>query len=187
MRIFLAGLLGGVAMFLWGFVSWGVLDWHHVGTLPDEGDFVGALKGTPGGVYFVPGMSHGADLPDDEKAKLEEEWKRKHAQGPRAFVVYRPEGKEAMQPMDFVRGFSLGFLGCLLAAAMLATTRLSSWFGRFVFVVGFGLMAGIGEGYYWNYFSFPDEWTTVMVMDHVAGWATAGFVLASMVKPKPAA
>jgi hypothetical protein len=128
-------------------------------------------------VYVVPAPPHGGTGEEVEA------WKRRHAAGPRVFLVYRPGGKEPMRPADYARVFALHFLSALLAAAMLATARLRGWFGRFLFVVGFGLLAALGEGFYWNHFSFPDDWTAAMAADHLVAWALGGLVLASLVKP----
>jgi hypothetical protein len=178
MRVVIAGVLGGIVMFGWGAVSWTMIPWHSVGKLSDEAEVVGALKDSAAtdGVYFAPAM------PEGEEDAQAEDWELRYAEGPLAFIAYRRAGKDADMTMSLVRGFALSFLSVLLAAAMLATARLRGWFGRFLFVVGFGLLAAIGEGYYWNYFAFPDDWTAAMAADHIVAWALAGLVLASIVR-----
>ena len=62
LRILIGALVGGVMLFVWGFVSWVILDWHKTSgfQLPDEEEVVEALQDseTRDGVYWVPAPEH---------------------------------------------------------------------------------------------------------------------------------
>ncbi|MCP3979029.1 MAG: hypothetical protein GY716_06810 [bacterium] len=178
MRIVLAGVIGAIVLFVWGFVSWMALGWHNTtgGVLPDEPAVVQVLKDTVNdrgatepGVYWIPGMADMEGLDDAEKEAAVEAWGNKHREGPLAMLVYRPTGREPMDALMFVRGFVLDFLAALLAALLLAFAAgtISGYVGRVAFVTGLGMFVAIyGEGMSWNYFGMPNDWSLVMVVDH---------------------
>jgi hypothetical protein len=38
---------------------------------------------------------------------------------------------------------------------------------------------------YWNWFQFPDDWSTAMAADQIIGWTLATIVMAAIVRPRP--
>ncbi|MDQ2994245.1 MAG: hypothetical protein M3R00_04770, partial [Pseudomonadota bacterium] len=90
-RIFMAAVLGGLIAFIWGNISWVVLDWHlkAMHQFKDESAVAAVLKNNApeSGVYMLPQM------PNDSAARVGEDHKtlkEKHdaqvSEGPRAYV-----------------------------------------------------------------------------------------------------
>jgi hypothetical protein len=194
MRIVLAGVIGGIVLFVWGFISWTLLGWHHTygGTLPDEPAVVQVLKDTVNdrgktepGVYWIPGMADTTGMDADGMAAAYEAWANKHREGPNAMLIYHPTGREPLDALVLARGFAIDLLAALLAALLLAfaTRTISGYAGRVAFVTALGMMVAIyGEGMAWNYFRFPNDWSLIMVVDHLIAWFLVGLVAGAIVK-----
>lgn len=163
-----AGLAGGIALFVWGVVSWMVLPVHKatLRTLPDEGRVVEALResGTDRGLYLVPG--------DPAKG------------GPQALVVYDPAGSppnRMFRPM--VLGLLASIVAAMLSASVLAWTRISGFAGRMLLVVSFGVFAWLlGPATEWIWFHYPTGHALAMLLDAVLGWAIVGAVQTGILK-----
>ena len=123
MRIILAGIAGGIAMFLWSFVSHTVLPLGEVGVkmLPNEPAVMSAMKAniSEPGFYFYPGMDMAHDVSAEEQAA----WAERYKAGPRGILIYHPTGAEPMGP---------GMLLTVLLSGALARRRQSPECRRFL-------------------------------------------------------
>ncbi|MFN2383195.1 MAG: hypothetical protein ABR559_02915, partial [Gemmatimonadota bacterium] len=74
-RIMLAGLLGGLAVFVWGSVSWVVLPWHvaTMHPIPDGEAVTEALAArvTEPGIYHFPGRAESGQEEDAVAGRYE--------------------------------------------------------------------------------------------------------------------
>ena len=188
-RVLVAGLVGGIVLFVWGAVSWMAIGWHNTsgGKLANESAVVDVLKdGDNGsGVYWLPGHSR-EEM--DEAAK--ETYAQAHRDGPVGVIVYHPEGREPMPAMTFVQGFVIDFFAAVIAALLLsvAAGSIKGYLGRVAFVTALGLFVGVfADLTNWNFMFFPTDWTVVALIDHVVTWLLAGLAIAAIVKAKPAA
>jgi len=188
LRILMGAALAALAMFAWGFVSWAVLDWHKTSgyQLPNEAAVVAALKqgDTETGVYWIPGISPDVDMMGGKDEAAIESWTKRHEEGPVGLLAFQAEGREPMGTMMHVRGLALYFGIAFVAALLLASAGIRSFFGRLAFVVGLGVLAAIGQGFSWNYMYFPLDWTQVQAIDLLVAHAVGGFALALFVTPK---
>lgn len=185
-----AGVVGGIVLFLWGWIAWIVLPIHSdtLWNLPNEDVVVSALQTAPpaAGVYTVPGMPrYTAEMSDDQKAAATKEWEEKQQRGPVALIVLHPTGKDPMMASQMITGLIISMLTAFLAAWFLSrsTAVAGSFFQRVVFCGMLGVFASfVVHLMYWNWFNFPMNYTTAMVADTVIGWLLAGIAISAIVK-----
>lgn len=180
MRILVAGLIGGLAMFLWGAVSHMVLPIGDMGMkVPTEqASALAALAPTTqgSGVYMYPsaGME---DWNDAAKMQAFADSTRGQAY---AFVVYQPGGNPVNASMtpNLVKQWGSDTLGALVAAWILALGAFG--FGKRVAIAGaLGVFAWLAISVpYWNWYMFPTDFTLANLVEQVVGWMIGGSVMA---------
>ena len=183
-RVVIAGILGGVVIFLWGYLAHTVLGLGEVGIkeLSNEQAVVGALRASTSepGLYFFPGvgMTTGAS-PEQMRAAMQ-----KAAGGPYGIVIWHPSGAEYITPRRLGVQFGLNVVQALFAAILLScATGLSSYVSRVGFVFLAGLLAALSTNIeYWNWYSFPSNYTLGYMATQIIGFLLAGFVVAGFVK-----
>ena len=183
-RVVIAGILGGVVIFLWGYLAHTVLGLGEVGIkeLSNEQAVVGALRASTSepGLYFFPGvgMTTGAS-PEQMRAAMQ-----KTAGGPYGIVIWHPSGAEYITPRRLGVQFGLNVVQALFAAILLScATGLSSYVSRVGFVFLAGVLAALSTNIeYWNWYSFPSNYTGGYMATQVIGFLLAGFVVAGFVK-----
>lgn len=191
MRIIVSAVVGAFVVFMWGAVSWAALDlWGGAaGTLSPEAEsrMIGGLDDAidETGVYFAPmPVDHPADAPADVRERAMESWVERHREGPIAMVVFQQEGFEPMGASIMATGLLVDFVAALLVAA--AMVAVGGGYGR-RFAVGLALAvfaALTGHGMYWNWFQFPDGWSSAMAADQIIGWSLASLAMAGLLGPK---
>lgn len=180
MRIVIAGLIGGLVMFVWGVVAHMVLPLGEIGMrLPVAenvvlADLPQALGDQPG-VFLLPSMDP-AKMGDAEATKA---YSAKSLASPYAFVVYQPKGTDlmAMGPQIGVQWAS-DTLSALALAFVLGLAGLS--FGRrlaLAAVVAVFSWASVLVPY-WNWYRFPLDFTAAALIEQVVGWLLAGAAIA---------
>ena len=116
MRLLLAAFLGGLVLFFWGFVANMLLPLGMVGyeyPLAEDPVLATLQAQLPReGIYMVPGLTQ-AQFADPAQA---EAFGKKTAANPYAFIVYQPQGENALEMMDE--------LGLQLASSVLAADFL---------------------------------------------------------------
>ena len=184
-QIFIAGLLGGLAIFVWSSISWMALPWHSatISNLPAGEQIAQLLKesGSPSGVYHFPGF------PAEENEAAMAETVKKFNAGPNlTFLVYHPGGLIMMDPMQFIRALIFNILAATLGAYLLSLSGPPASFGqRFRFVALLGvIVAVVGPLSDWNWWHFPMGFTLVNTVDMLLTWMIAGAVIAWRVTPQ---
>ena len=165
-RIFLAGLLGAIAMFIWTSIAHMLLPLGEAGIreIPNETAVLDALQGSIGkkaGLYLFPGFGLGPNPTHEEKTEAMKHMDENLARHPSGIMVYHPAGSRRL---NMPRWLSIEFLTelaeALLAVVLLAQTRLTSFGGRVGFVVLAGVLAAIATNVsYWNWYGFPKVYT----------------------------
>src|SRR5512146_320083 len=117
MRILLAGIAAGVAMFIWSAIAHVATPLGTIGisTLPDESVTVGNLAsaiGDKGGLYLFP-MPSGTSGPSTSAATA-----------PGGFLVFNPRVATTMAPKNLVIEFLTELAEGLIAAWLLAQTAI---------------------------------------------------------------
>ncbi|MBP7917207.1 MAG: hypothetical protein KAZ45_01945 [Arenimonas sp.] len=179
MRVFIAGLLGGLVIFIWGAVSHMALPLGEMGMAEtrNEDAVIAVLKeNMPStGVYMVPGLSN-AQMSDEAAVNA---YQAKATSQPNAFVVYQAQGRDGTQmSQNLLREYLSNTLAALFAAIMLALGPFS--FGkRVVLSVGLGLFSWLTvSAPYWNWYRFPQDFSLANLAELAIGWLLAGIVMA---------
>ena len=179
MRVFIAGLLGGIVFFAWGAVAHMALPIGEMGMhmATAEDPILAALhENLPGeGVYIVPGFDMNKQ-PGEAAAKA---YAEKSRTNPYAFIVYQPTGRD---------NTDMGSMLGIQAATDIASALLVAWvlslgaagFGRRVAAAGaLGLFSWLTvSAPYWNWYRFTDAFTLGSLLEQVLGWLLAGAAIA---------
>ncbi len=176
MRVLIAGILGGIAMYV-------VLSILHLSPLGQvgvhampNGDAVASqisdAAGGKAGLYFAP---------DHMSAKPSA------ARGPFALVAFTPNAPTGLSPMQLTFEFLSELVEAIVAAWLLAQAALASYGARVAFVTGVGVVGAIlAEAPYWNWYSFPVDYSLTNAFMQIAGFFAAGLAMAWYLKPRVA-
>jgi len=180
-NVLIAGLLGGLAMMFWLFVSNAVLPLksnliHQVA--PDQLTLHTALKQsiTDPGCYAVPYLSH------EEEHLLDD-----YREQPVYSIVYTgySHGASAGGGMllPFVVVFAVGLLAAWLTA-QLTPTVLASYWRKVLFVMGIGLAIVLSDDILQLSFGpQPREYLLFLAVNNLITWTVGGLVIARWIRP----
>lgn len=180
MRILIAGIIGGLVMFMWGAVAHMALPIGEMGMkVPTEQTSAMSALGTSvqgTGVYMYPSMA-AEDWSDETKMKAFAD----SAKGqPYAFVVYQPGGNPVNASMTpaLIKQWGSDTLGAILLAWVLALGAFG--FGKRVTIAAvLGLFAWVAISVpYWNWYMFPTDFTIGTLLEQVIGWLLSGTAIA---------
>jgi hypothetical protein len=189
-RTFVAGLLGGVAMFVWMFVAHMVLPLGQAGVkeIPNEPPVLSAMEASMGagaGVYVFPGSGLPPNATSDQKSAAMRDYNGKLAASASGFLVYHGPGATLSLPKLLGIEFALEVVEALLAAWLLSMTFLTGLVARTGFVTVVGVVAAIvTNGSYWNWYSFSGTYTAAAVFTQIAGFLCAGLTIAAITRGK---
>ena len=184
-RLITGGIVGGITLFMWGFVSWVVLTWHFDTVRHDSSvmavveDIEDNLQET--GVYYFPPMT--TMRPDETEM---EAYTELHKNSPSGMIFYNAEHLDPMSPSRLFVGFLVDVGAALFATLLLivALPSLPKYWGRVVYVAALGVFAIFAirmvDGVFFN---LPIRWTMNMILDTAISWMLAGLVLAAIVRP----
>ena len=186
-RIFLAGVLGAIAMFAWTSIAHMALPLGEAGvqnTMNDDA-LLTALKSTVNdkdGLYIYPTMGLGPDATHAQRNEAMKSYEATLEKNPSGFFIYHPA---ASRPMNMGKYLTIEFatelLEALLAVFLLAQTRIGSFGGRLGFVTVAGILAAIATNVsYWNWWGFPGSYTAAYMLIQVVGFFLVGLVAAIM-------
>jgi hypothetical protein len=179
LRVVLAGVLGGIVLFVW-------LSIAHIATplatmglsqLPLEAPVTDALRANvpQAGFYMFPGMGVPLDAPRDQRQAAMQTYTKKYADGPVGILIYRPVGGAMMSSGKLITELLNNILQGLALAmilALLATHTVSA--GAYV-----GFAAGVCAATatnvsYWNWYSFPASYTAAAIVTELIGYLLMG-------------
>ena len=189
MRIFLAALLGGVAMFIWSAVAHMALPLGEAGIkdIPNGTIVMEAMQkeiGAQSGLYLFPGFGLGPDATRAQQREAMAHFDERVARYPSGLLMYFPAGG---RPLAMVRWlaveFGTEFIESLLVVLLLMQTRLMTFGARVGFVVTAGILAAIATNIsYWNWYGFPAVYTAAYIFTQVVGFFFAGLAIALVLK-----
>ena len=189
-RVFLAGLLGGIAMFAWTSLTHMVLPLGDAGVkeMPNEQGVLNAMHSTLGeasGFYFFPGTGLGPNATMQQKRAAMDQYGQKLAVNPSGILIYHPAGAKPMTTGQLATEFFTELIESLLVVILLAQTRLTSFASRLGFVIVAGMLATIATNVsYWNWYGFPATYTAAYMTTGIIGFICAGLVAAVVMKEK---
>jgi hypothetical protein len=173
--ILLGGILGGIALFMWGGLSHMALGLGNVGIENIQKPVYDVMKTSipRQGFYFFP--------ESDMKGTIKDEYKG----GPVGILIYKPTGAGASMTGQLINEAILNIVQALIAAFLLSlTTKLSRYPERVGFVFLLGILGAIATNIeYWNWYGFPSNYTMGAIVDKLVGFLVVGLVVAAFVKP----
>src|SRR5437016_2385349 len=165
MKIFVAGILGGIAMFIWTSIAHLALPLGEAGIreIPNEQSTLAPLQQSIGekeGLYLFPGLGLGPNPTREQRHEAMKHVSDKYASNPSGFLVYHPPGR----PLTFGKWLAIEFatelVEAIIAVWLLAQTRLVSFTSRVSLVLVIGIVASIATNVsYWNWYGFPTVYT----------------------------
>ena len=189
MKILLAGILGGIAMFLWTSIAHMALPLGEagLGEIPNESAVLGAMQNNIGeqtGLYIFPGPGVGKNATRQEKNEAMKHMGEKIAANPSGILMYHPPGRPLALGKLLGVEFGTELLEAILVVFLLAQTRIASFAGRVGFVLVAGILAAIATNVsYWNWHGFPCVYTASYMLTQIVGFLCVGIV-AALVLPK---
>jgi hypothetical protein len=188
-RVLLAGILGGIVMFIWNFVAHDLLPLGEMGVrlIPNEDAVTSVLQtnlGDTSGFYVFPsgGLTPGATREQKEAAmkKAEEQM----AAGAGGVLIYRPK-RIFNFPKRLGIEFSTEMIESLLAVFLLAQTRITSFGGKVGFILTAGVLAAIATNVpYANWYGFPKTFTLAQMIMTVVSFLLVGIVAALVLRKR---
>jgi len=194
MKILLAGILGGVVMFIWISIAHMALPLGEAGLreIPNESAVLSAMQSNIGeqtGLYIFPGPGVGKNATRQEKNEAMKHMGEKMATNPSGILMYHAPGR----PFTFGKWLGIEFgtelLEAILVVFLLAQTHIASFAGRVGFVLAAGILAAIATNVsYWNWYGFPCVYTTGYMFIQIVGFLCVGVVAALVLRRRsPAA
>ncbi|MHB1272481.1 MAG: hypothetical protein ACYCZD_06845 [Rhodanobacter sp.] len=180
MRVLVAGLIGGIVMFIWGAVAHTALGLGQVGfRLPaNENVVLSSLPeglGEHAGVYVLPSLD--PKLRNDPAQVIA--YSQKAIRSPYAWVVYQPQGTDMTRMgQQLPRQWASDTLSALgLAFIMgLAGPGLRRRIAVAAVAVSFAWLSTLVP--YWNWYRFPTSLIQAALVEQLIGWLIAGAAMA---------
>src|SRR5438094_4895858 len=193
MKILLAGILGGIVMFIWTSIAHMALPLGEAGIseIPNEQAVLAAMQSNiaeKSGLYFFPGTGVGPNATRQEKGEAMKQAAAKMASGPSGLLIYN-----YARPFAFAKALTIEFatelLEAILVVFLLAQTRIASFAGRVGFVLVTGILVAIATNVsYWNWYGFPCHYTTGYMLIQIVGFLCIAVVATSVLLwPRPTA
>ncbi len=180
----LGGIVGGIILFIWGFLAWAILPLHEptLHTVADEDAVINALKPIlqEHAVYTFPKQP---DMSVDQAAM--DAWTEKYKRGPSVMMFYKPTGSDPMMPSQMIFGLILAILSAWVVCWFLARSIAlnAPYISRVAYCGMFGLFVSLFTHLMqWNWMEYPVDYTSAMIIDAMLGWIFAGLGIAAVVK-----
>lgn len=187
-RVLLAGILGGIAMFIWSSLAHTVLPLAEIGVqeMPGEPAVLSAMQSNLGanpGLYFFPGTGLPPGASREQKSQAMRQYGEKLKDHPSGILVYHPPGAPPMSAAQLITELLKEILQSLIVVFLLAQTRLTTFGGRVGFVTLAGIMAAMTTNLsYWNWYGFPGNYTASYMFIEIMDYVVAGCVAALVFK-----
>src|SRR5213596_4598 len=190
-RTLLAGVLGGIVMFIWTSIAHMALPLGEAGIreIPNESAALSAMQSNIGGntgLYILPGPGIGKNVTRQEKSEAMKHMSEKMAANPSGILMYHAPGRPFTLGKWLGAEFGKELLEAILVVFLFAQTRIVSFAGRVGFVLVAGILAAISTNVsYWNWYGFPGIYTASYMLIQIVGFFFVG-VVAALLLPKRA-
>ncbi len=190
MRILVAGIAGGIAMFVWTSIAHMALPLGEAGIneIPNESALLSAMQSSIGdnaGLYIFPGLGVGKNATRDAKNEAMKQMQQRIAANPSGILMYHPPGRQFAFGKSLVIEFSTEVLQAILVIWLLAHTHIGSFAGRVGFVLIAGILAAITTNIsYWNWYGFPGVYTVSYILIEIVGFFLVGIVAALLLRKR---
>jgi hypothetical protein len=193
-KIILAGIVGGIILWVWGFFSWVVLPLHQsaMRQIPNETEIVGTIaRALPGkGVYVYPRMpleSAGTGAAEQEAAMSA--YMQKYQSGPTGMIFFDPAGRDPFMPGQMTSGLLIFMLSAGIVAWLLSrsTAAGGTFISRVIYCGVIGTLFAVGCYLSdWNWMGWSFDWTRALMIDSIVAWLLAGTGIAAIMKQQGA-
>jgi uncharacterized membrane protein YkgB len=190
MKILLAGVLGGIVMFIWTSIAHMFLPLGEagIGEIPNESAILGAMQSNIGdqtGLYIFPGPGVGKNATRQEKNEAMKRMPEKMAANPSGILMYHGPGRPFTLGKWLGIEFATELLESILVVFLLAQTAIASFAGRVGFVLVAGILAAIATNVsYWNWYGFPYVYTASYMFIQIIGFLCVGIVAALVLRKR---
>jgi len=185
----LAGVLGGLVVYIWGSISWVALPWHNVtlNKFSNEAEVAEVIinNANKDGIYILPNPhNYDASLSAEAIKQIEQQGIDKMKQGPFVFTSIKLNGSDPMSPTPYIAMLLSEIIAAIIIGLLLSLTRGLSYLKRVGFVTSIGVVAAL-LGYIPNiiWWGFDVMYTLVFVADLTIGWFLGGLVIARFINP----
>lgn len=189
MRMIVAGLLGGLAMFVAGSITHMGLGLVPVRSTPFEEQLGSVAQQTlrEPGVYLIPGMP--MDLQTRSAAEREQLMKDAQARAesqPRLFLAYAPPAPKGFFTAQLVAQLVGDVMAAIAMALLLTLAQGPASYALRVLACTAGAVAGslMTRLPYWNWYGFPSSFTERELLDDLIRAVAAAAVVAAIVRPR---
>jgi hypothetical protein len=188
MKILLAGVFGGIVMFIWTSIAHMALPLGEagLGEIPNESAVLSAMQSNIGdqtGLYVFPGRGLGKNATRQEKEEAMKHMGEKIATNPSGILMYHAPGRPLALGKLLGVEFGTELLEVILVVFLLAQTRIASFAGRVGFVLVAGILAAIATNVsYWIWYGFPRVYTVTYMLIQIVGFLCVGIVAALMLR-----
>ncbi len=189
LRLLIAAVAGGVAMFVWSSIAHMALPLGETGIreLPNDEAVVGALNttlGTQDGFYIFPGTGLAPDATAEQQEAAMKDYDQKLATRSSGLIIYHPPGEEGLTPKRLAIEFATELFEAFILAIVLATTVLTSFAARFGLVAAIGAAAAVTTNLpYWNWYGFPVDYRLSYMSIEFVAYLAAGLAAMFIVRP----
>jgi hypothetical protein len=190
MRILLAGILGGIVMFVWTSIAHMALPLGETGInkIPNESAVLSAMQSGIGdntGLYIFPGLGVGKNATREEKNQAMKQMQQRIGTNPSGILMYHPPGRQFAFGKSLAIEFSTEVLQAILVIWLFAQMRIGSFAGRVGFVLIAGILAAITTNIsYWNWYGFPGVYTASYILIEIVGFFLVGIVAALLLRKR---
>jgi len=190
MRILLAGILGGIVMFVWTSIAHMALPLGEAGIreMPNESAVLSAMQSSMGektGLYIFPGLGVGENATREQKNEAMKQMQQRIAANPSGILMYHPPGRPFAFGKSLAIEFSTEVLQAILIIWLLAKTGIESFAARVGFVLIAGILAAITTNIsYWNWYGFPGVYTASYILIEIVGFVLVGVIAALMLRKR---
>jgi hypothetical protein len=190
LRILLAGLIGGIAMFIGGAFSHMFLNLENrwFSHLPDQTavrDFITSQKLAPG-MYGFPEMAENYDKMTEPEQKIEEDrLNADYRSGPSGFVIIAPTGEDLMGWKQLGGELAANIMAaCLVAFVVAHLSTYTSFARRWLLVVLLGPISWLSLTLSFAlWYRFPIAFIQDGLFGALIEWTLAGAPIAALVRP----
>jgi hypothetical protein len=190
MKILLAGILGGIAMFIWTSIAHMALPLGEAGIseIPNESAVLSAMQSNirdQTGLYIFPGPGVGKNASRQEKNEAMKRMSEKMAANPSGILMYHAPGRPFTLGKWLGIEFGTELVEAILVVFLLAQTGIACFAGRLGFVLVAGILASITSNIsYWNWYGFPQAYTASYMFIQIIGFFLVGIVAALVLRKR---
>jgi len=182
-RILIAGLTGGVIVFVMGAINHMALglQGRTFTNLPDEPRVTEALRSLSPGIYPLPGHPKGGEASDPQ---FMEKYHTRYKAGPSGLIVIAPTGEVAMGPQQLGFEWATGTVAALIAAWVVSLAGTDVGYAkRWMAVLAMGVFAWFSlTASYGIWYRFPHDFVHDEFYCAVLEWGLAGLAIAAIVR-----